>query len=164
MRTVSCKGRLLGGGCLPRGCLPAGCLPGGLCIPACTEADTLNPWTEWLTDRCKNITFPHLRLRAAINVTSPLRPTLSVGLHKGSPLYISDLYNHMRLFPVVYLLSWVINPFLNGWKLYCHDFVAWIKFLTLKWHSLGRVDTCLKKSSQIHKFEDRTWQAQRIIL
>ena len=26
------------------------------------------PWTEWLTDRCKNITFPQLRLRAVITV------------------------------------------------------------------------------------------------
>ena len=40
----------------PRGCLfPLGCLlpVGG--IPACTEAAPL--WTEWLTDRCKNVTF-----------------------------------------------------------------------------------------------------------
>ena len=25
-------------------------------------------WTEWLTDRCKNITFPQLRLRAVITI------------------------------------------------------------------------------------------------
>ena len=40
-----------GGGCV----CSQGVCPGG-CIPACTEADT-PLWTEWLTDRCKNITF-----------------------------------------------------------------------------------------------------------
>ena len=30
---------------------------GGGGIPACTEADPPMNWTEWLTDRCKNITF-----------------------------------------------------------------------------------------------------------
>ena len=59
-------------GCLTRG-VPAqgGCLSRGLpaqgrgwwwCIPACIGADS-PLWTEWLTDRCKNITFPQLRLR-----------------------------------------------------------------------------------------------------
>ena len=41
-----------GGGCLPR----SGCLLRG-CIPACNGVDT-PLWTEWLTDRCKNITLP----------------------------------------------------------------------------------------------------------
>ena len=44
----ACVGCLLPGGDL---------LPGG-CMSACTEADT-PLWTEWLTDRCKNITFPN---------------------------------------------------------------------------------------------------------
>ena len=34
----------------------------------CTPPPDLEPdtplWTEWLADRCKNITFPQLRLRA----------------------------------------------------------------------------------------------------
>ena len=63
-----CPGGYLPGGCLPMGFLPrgmsaqgkgmsarGGVWPGG-CIPTCIEADTPT-WTEWLTDRCKNITF-----------------------------------------------------------------------------------------------------------
>ena len=43
------------GGCLPRG---RGCLPGGgRCLPQCMLGYTPPPWTEWLTDRCKNIAF-----------------------------------------------------------------------------------------------------------
>ena len=40
-----------------RGCLvwSEGCLIPGGCIPACTEADP-PLWTEWLPNRCKNIT------------------------------------------------------------------------------------------------------------
>ena len=49
------------GGCLPRGCLPGRCLPGGVCPNACWDTPSLQ--TESLTDRCKNITFPQLRLR-----------------------------------------------------------------------------------------------------
>ena len=80
-------------GCLPRGCLPGGCLPGGVCPRGCLprgclpgggvadaspgpEADT-SLWTEWLTDRCKNITFPQLRLRAVINIFYPQEWTRS---------------------------------------------------------------------------------------
>ena len=62
MRAIRCSDGLLvggGGGCLPK----RGVSAEGVCIPACTEADTLPLWTEWLTDRCKNITFPQLRLR-----------------------------------------------------------------------------------------------------
>ena len=63
MRTVHCNGHL-GVGCLPGGCLPRGCLPGE-CIPACNGADTplLQPWTEFLTHACENITFPQLLLQ-----------------------------------------------------------------------------------------------------
>ena len=39
--------------------LPGGVCSGGVCIPACTGADRM-------TDRCKNITFPQLRLRTVI--------------------------------------------------------------------------------------------------
>ena len=61
MRTVFSSSRLLG---VSAGrCLPGGCLPREVCfIPVCTGAGTLL-WTEWLTDRCENITFPQLRLR-----------------------------------------------------------------------------------------------------
>ena len=53
-------------GCLPRGCLPRGfggylpsrCLPREVSAQGCLP-DT-PPWTEWLTDRCKNITLPQL--------------------------------------------------------------------------------------------------------
>ena len=77
MRTVRSSSRLLGGVCqggvsqhalgqTPPGGVPGGCLPRG-CIAACTRTDT-SLWTEWLTDRCKNITFPQLRFRTVINV------------------------------------------------------------------------------------------------
>ena len=58
-------------GCIPPtsvaiswGCLPRGVCPGGGCVPRGLSG-TPNPllWTEWLADRCKNITFPQLRLR-----------------------------------------------------------------------------------------------------
>ena len=61
MRTVRSSSRLLGGGVCPDGCLARGC------IAACTRIDT-PLWTEWLTDRCKNIAFPQLRFRTVINV------------------------------------------------------------------------------------------------
>ena len=67
------------GGCLLQGVSAlGGCLlwgmsaPGGWCllwgggIPACTEADT-PLWTEWMTDRCKNITLTTTSLRPVIN-------------------------------------------------------------------------------------------------
>ena len=55
--------------CLPRGCLPRGvsvlggvsaweCLPRGVCTPV-----------NRITDRCTNITFPQLRLRAVISIS-----------------------------------------------------------------------------------------------
>ena len=69
MRTVRSSGRLLGGEVCPGGMVSAGgggCLPRvvsawGVCIPACTWADPLS--VGRMTDRCKNITFPQLRLR-----------------------------------------------------------------------------------------------------
>ena len=67
-------------------CIPVGCVPSAavaMSIPACTGQGGVCPgegvcpggvypsmhwgrhplWTKWLTDRCKNITFPRLRLR-----------------------------------------------------------------------------------------------------
>ena len=76
MRTVRSSSRLLGGGICPReGGLPkGGVCPGGCvsCIPVCNGANTPPP-VDRMTDRCKNITFPKLRLRtvtAAIPITS----------------------------------------------------------------------------------------------
>ena len=69
---------VMGGGvyrvcvCVSRGC------DGGVFSPD-PEPDTpphthTHLWTEWLTDRCKNITFPQLRLRAVkiLNVKKKL--------------------------------------------------------------------------------------------
>ena len=86
MRAVRSSSRLLGM-CLPRGvsaggesgwrgvclggvggCLPGGCLSRGS-IPACTGADTTP--VDRMPDRCKNITFPPLRLRTVIKPISP---------------------------------------------------------------------------------------------
>ena len=62
-RGVSAKGCLCQG-VSTRGCLPGECLPGGgVVYPVHAGIHTTPLWTEWLTDRCKNITFPQLRLR-----------------------------------------------------------------------------------------------------
>ena len=72
-----CRGVCLPRGCLPRGMCAEGCVcprgcmsaqggvyPGG-CLPQCMLGYTPPPpsWTEWLTHRCGNITFPQLLLR-----------------------------------------------------------------------------------------------------
>ena len=66
----------LGRECLARGCLPRGwgCVYPGGCVcpggvfpgeygrhPPDQRQTPPPPWTEWLTDRCKNITLPQLR-------------------------------------------------------------------------------------------------------
>ena len=70
------------------GCIPACTGQGGVCIPACTGAggdaqggvcqggsesqhalrQKPPPWTEWLTNRCKNITFLQLRLQMVTRI------------------------------------------------------------------------------------------------
>ena len=52
--TVSPSMHCAGGGCLLRG-MPG---LGGGGIPACTEADTPSPWTEFLTHATENIVLP----------------------------------------------------------------------------------------------------------
>ena len=91
MSIPACTGQ---GGVCPGGCLPGEvsaqgwCLPGG-CFPACTEAD--NPlWTEWLTDRCKNITFPLLRLRK-VNITIKLFLSKQMGFWTDAKLNAAQL-------------------------------------------------------------------------
>ena len=84
--------------CIPVGCIPAasmvistrqGCLPRRVSARECRgcvqpqtqtqtppdpEADPPEPkgrhppWSEWLTDRCKNITFSQLRLRVVTSI------------------------------------------------------------------------------------------------
>ena len=61
----TCQGAYLPRGYLPMGvpaswCTCEGCTCKGVCIPACTEADTRHLWTEWLTDTCENITLQPL--------------------------------------------------------------------------------------------------------
>ena len=84
MRTARSSSRLLAWGCLPGGCLPQGELPGvcllwgGVCArgwpprgvyPSIHLGRHPPPlWTEWLTDRCKNITFPQLHFQTVTNV------------------------------------------------------------------------------------------------
>ena len=52
---------------LRRGSAYWGVCPGGCTPPLppahCMLGYTPPPWTEWLTNRCKNFTFPQLRLR-----------------------------------------------------------------------------------------------------
>ena len=87
------------GGCLPRGShqkgvsAQRGCLPRG-CIPACTEADPPPLWTEWLTDRCKNITFPQLRLRT-VNMWRFELGLLLCALREGE----GEFYSNKDLLP-----------------------------------------------------------------
>ena len=81
---VCLGGVCLGGVCLgcvcPGGCLPTGCLLRGLSTRRCTPATcpshagihTPPMWTEWLTDRCKNITFPQLRFWAVTIIAREL--------------------------------------------------------------------------------------------
>ena len=84
------------GGCLvPGGCLlrevpgPGGCLlqgvpgPGGVCSQGMVSQHALRQttpsplWTEWLTDRCKNITFA-TSLRTVIMHSSRMRTARSL--------------------------------------------------------------------------------------
>ena len=67
MRTVRFSGRRGGLASGQEGCLPGGVCPGG-CLPGGRGFTPPLLWTEWLTDRCKNITFPQLRLWAVINL------------------------------------------------------------------------------------------------
>ena len=57
-----------GGGCLPRGHTP----------PCLLHAVIHLLWTEWLTDRCKNINFPQLSLRV---VKKNSKHSLGVTVH-----------------------------------------------------------------------------------
>ena len=55
-------------GCVCPGCVCPGCVTRG-CTPPDPEPEPPLPlWAEWLTDRCKNITLPQLRLLAVKNV------------------------------------------------------------------------------------------------
>ena len=60
MHTMLSAGGVCLGGICPGagGVCPRGCLPKGGVYPSM--------WTEWLTDRCKNITFQQLRLQSVI--------------------------------------------------------------------------------------------------
>ena len=62
MRTVRSSSRLLGGGVCPEGVCP------GVVVYPSMHWGRHPPRTEWLTDRCKNITFPQLRLRMVIRM------------------------------------------------------------------------------------------------
>ena len=55
-----------GGVCLPGGSAHGGCLPGVCVYPSMHWGRHSPLWTEWLTDRCKNIAFLQLRLRMVI--------------------------------------------------------------------------------------------------
>ena len=58
---------VFGEGCLPGGDVHpgGGCLPGGVCLGrgVCQGGEHLPPHRNRMADRCKNITFPQLRLR-----------------------------------------------------------------------------------------------------
>ena len=82
MRTIRTN-CLLGGvcpggwGCLPRsrvcpgGCLPRGCLSSGECVSQHALGQT--PPVDRMANRCKNITFPQLRLRTVITCLTFIR-------------------------------------------------------------------------------------------
>ena len=88
MRTVRSSSRLLGGGS-NQGGLSAqeGCLPGGASAWVVSYSGGVYPrmqgrppppWTEWQTDRCKNINFPQLCLRTVIK--SPVSQSIGGGV------------------------------------------------------------------------------------
>ena len=82
MHTVRCSGCRGKGGVSQHALGRGGCLPGGGCLPrgdVCPNRDVypgvcpvntgIHPlWTEWPTDRCKNISFPQLRLRTVMTL------------------------------------------------------------------------------------------------
>ena len=115
MRTVRCSDLLGGGGCLPRGVFAQGgvfsreCLPRGVSAHggACLGGVYTSPLgTEWLTDRCKNITFPRTVkiLRAVLSLPSHCRDKI-----KGtSTIYFGTMDSFLDKIP------W-LKSFSNGW-------------------------------------------------
>ena len=77
MRTVCSSSRLFGVGVCPErgvclGVSSRGCLPIGGCVYSSMHWGRHPPPVDRMTDRCKNITFPQLRLRTVIKTSNPL--------------------------------------------------------------------------------------------
>ena len=81
---VHSEGVCPGEGCVQgEGCV-GGCLPRGVYIPiTCWDTHLLPLWREWMTDRCKNITFPQLRLRAVKIISREKRSLRAIAQHVG---------------------------------------------------------------------------------
>ena len=156
---VVCPGGVCPGGvsawgwCLSRGggvCPERVCARGGW-VPACTEADTPPRWTEWLTGRCKNITFPQLHFRTVINViTCILIPKKLVfrgfcstaAAERASVWMISNLtfnfiffLSFFSLLPGTQIVFFSLSPSRVDWRKIVYVFLQSIG--TVHFHLLG---------------------------
>ena len=87
MRTVRCSGRVCLGGVCPRVVSARRCLSGGVYTP------TVNR----ITDRCKNITFPQLRLRTVtICKLQPLLQRIKIHIFRIEELCTGDFEHGVR--------------------------------------------------------------------
>ena len=97
----------LGGGGLPGECLPVGLSAGGRCLSRgmCTPL-----WTEWLTDRCKNITLPQTSFAGGKNSSA------------------SNSSTEIRMEGKIYLVWTVIKLGLWGCNLGCFIYQSFVRF------------------------------------
>ena len=125
------------GGVCPGGGVSAwGCLPRrGVCVSALGVGVIATPWTDWLADRCKNITFPQLHLRAVKKFSPKFRPKLFI----------------RKLLILVYLLGWMADelicteiPFSDTKIVLGPNFGDWLNFVTCE-HSF-RLSVRFRKS------------------
>ena len=114
------KGRLPRGESAWRVCLPR---RGGEVYTPCPLHARIHPmWTEWLTHRCKNITFPQLRLRAVktmlyssiiytFNLQEPGERWATKLLHSLmlTFFFMSDDWNFSHELKIKYIFEQMVN-------------------------------------------------------
>ena len=59
------------------------------CLPQCMLGYASPLWTEWLTDRCKNITLPELRLRTVTSNKHNPRINVSLDITRTLLIYLA---------------------------------------------------------------------------
>ena len=98
------RGCLPAKGRLPRGWLSRGVSARGVCVSKHALSQTPHPPVNRMTDRCKNITFPQLRLRAVINVQ-----VFRVGHYPFLTNVFCLIFSKIRIF------QWSLNLNVYGW-------------------------------------------------